>query len=79
MDSFNIVEEIQKFLLFIGTEAGKMWERLENEKEKRKRSIEITDSRVLSFPYSDKTIKIISPPRTNKRLRKIITTRRKYN
>lgn len=62
MDSFNIVEEIQKFLLFIGTEAGKMWERLENEKEKRKRSIEITDSRVLSFPYSDKTIKIISPP-----------------
>lgn len=61
-----MIDEVQKFLLFIGMEAGKMWERLEEEKaaQKRKTEIKSEENYVLSFPGNSKTNKN-NTPRTN--------------
>ena len=60
----KMIEDIQRTLLFIGTEAGKVWERLEEEKTIQKRMTEISSdgSCILSFPSNYKPIKESPPP-----------------
>lgn len=76
----KMIEDIQRTLLFIGTEAGKVWERLEEEKTIQKRMTEISSdgSCILSFPSNYKPIKESPPPRTNKCLFTFIRTKRTF-